>query len=81
MYQFSHSQRTRILIMHQLMSGPVMVVMAAVAFAVMLSAQASAVVAQEEQNAEIPDWAREAAERWLEGEIPMVISGRAHHTV
>ena len=46
-----------------------MVMMAVVTLAVMLAAQASGVVAQEEHNAEILDWAREAAERWLEGEI------------
>ena len=55
--------------MHQLMSGPVMVMVAAVTLAVMLAAQVSVVVAQEEHNAEIPDWVREAAERWLEGKI------------
>ena len=69
MYQFSHNQRTRILIMYQLVPGPVMAVMAAVTLAVVLAAQAPAVMAQEEHDSEIPDWAREAAERWLEGEI------------
>lgn len=55
--------------MRQLMLGPVMAVGAAVTLAVMLAAQAPDAMAQEEHNPEVPDWAREAAERWLEGEI------------
>ncbi|MDE0525565.1 MAG: hypothetical protein OXI27_03055 [Thaumarchaeota archaeon] len=55
--------------MHRLMPRPVMAVMAAVTLAVMLATQVSVVLAQEEHNSEIPDWVRETAEGWLEGEI------------
>lgn len=55
--------------MRQLMPGPVMAVVSAVTLAVILAAQAPVVMAQEEHSSEIPDWAREAGERWLEGEI------------
>jgi len=53
MYQFSHSQKTRILIMHQWCQGPLWS-MAAVTLAIMLAAQAPVVMAQEEHNSEIP---------------------------